>query len=148
MRKGDPAGRGALSAAATALCLVLVATACQLRQESGGVIVPAVEYQYLAKLTNLPAGRMPFRLRNEGKEPHELVLAKLDPGKNLGDLRGVRDLSTVVAGRPTTAKAAAGAETSIDVDLTSGIWLMVCLLYGPGGKSHADLGMAQTFNVQ
>jgi hypothetical protein len=103
-------------------------------------------------------GEIRMRFRNEGKEEHELVLVKKNPGvtesfDKLLELPEEKVASKVefLGGE----KAAPGEEAFVNADLTPGDFLMVCFIPEgslPGkegkGKPHFELGMKKEFSVE
>ena len=100
-----------------------------------------------------PAGEHVIRIVNGGPQPHEVFIAKLDPGKNVGDL-----LAWFMAGMNGTPPAAAmggtvgirpGGEQQIRVNLTAGEYGLFCFIEDAAdGKMHLEHGMVTQFTVQ
>ena len=54
---------------------------------AGARVVQIVTHEFaFAMPDSLPAGLTTFRLRNEGQQPHHLMLYRLEPGKSLADV--------------------------------------------------------------
>ncbi len=99
---------------ALAMALALVAFGSRVEGQGapaapiGAHVVPVVTHEFAFTLPDsLPAGLTTFRLRNEGRQPHHLMLYRLDTGKRLGDV-----LAALSAGgaHPAWMHAAGGPE--------------------------------------
>ena len=54
---------------------------------AGTRVVQIVTHEFaFAMPDSLPAGLTTFRLRNEGQQPHHLMLYRVEPGKSLADV--------------------------------------------------------------
>jgi hypothetical protein len=54
---------------------------------AGARVVQVVTHEFAFTMPDsLPAGLTTFRLRNEGRQPHHLMLYRLEPGKSLADV--------------------------------------------------------------
>src|SRR5581483_214219 len=102
----------------------------------------------------IPSGWTTVRLVNEGGEPHQAQLAKLDPGVTpeqivsagaSGGDRAIVALLTVAGGPNTTA--AHGGTTSVTVNLTPGDYVAMCFIPSADGTRHYAKGMIQRFTV-
>lgn len=90
-------------------------------------------------------------VRNEGSEDHELVIMRLDPGKGLGDVAAWQAAGSP-AERPFEFAGGVGAlppgGTAVaDLDLPPGDYIALCVVPGPGGAPHVEMGMVTTFTV-
>jgi uncharacterized cupredoxin-like copper-binding protein len=115
-------------------------------------LVTLTEYQF-----ELPAdftGRGSVVIENQGTEVHELVIAKLKPGKTANDLIAYEQLP-----RPRTAESPStdiagttfldpGQTARLDLDLEPGKYLAVCYIPNREGKPHLVLGMVHPFTVE
>jgi uncharacterized cupredoxin-like copper-binding protein len=95
-------------------------------------------------------GRGDVAFRNEGTDPHEVVLLQLDPGKTLADAAAYQ--SDPTADKPFSfaggvASVAPGTEAVATLDLEPGDYLATCLVPSADGTPHIDLGMLATFTV-
>lgn len=109
------------------------------------------------------AGRQTVRVVNDGKEPHDLVLFKLAPGKTADDVRkglnperarrpGEKDeppppLESLGTGAGGIAAIRSGMDVFFDADFTPGEYAMVCMATAPDGRSHIEHGMIRQFTV-
>jgi hypothetical protein len=109
------------------------------------------------------AGRHIVRVHNAGREPHDLVLFKLAPGKSLEELRTALNperarrpesaaepppLETLVTGFGGIAVIAPGMEVFFETDLTPGEYVLACMTTAPDGQSHIEHGMIQQGSVR
>ncbi|HET7622370.1 MAG TPA: hypothetical protein VFK39_10740 [Gemmatimonadaceae bacterium] len=99
----------------------------------------------------IPAGVTTFRLRNEGKEPHHLMLYRIDAGKTIRDV-----LAALAAGgaHPTWMHATGGpnavpngGESIATLALEPGNYVAFCHVKGPDGKIHFMKGMLKAVTV-
>ena len=108
------------------------------------------------------AGRHMVRVHNAGREPHDLVLFKLAPGKSLAELRTALNperarrpesgeeppLESLVTGFGGIAVIAPGMEVFFQTDLTPGEYVLACMTTAPDGQSHIEHGMIQQVSVR
>lgn len=95
----------------------------------------------------IPRGRVVFKVRNDGKVDHELVLAIVPPELPPIDeqLKGTeRQAITALATIPTRRP---GTGTTFAVDLAPGRYALLCFVRDPDGKPHALKGMNAEFRV-
>jgi len=100
----------------------------------------------------LPAGQTKVRLKNKGKEPHQLQFLKLEEGRSPADLAAA--LKTGTRGIPAWAKqmggpngVAPGKASEATVYLEPGSYVIICGVPGKNHQSHAELGMQKTLRV-
>jgi hypothetical protein len=100
----------------------------------------------------LPAGQITVRLRNQGKEPHQLQFIKLEEGKSPADLAAV--LKSGSQSLPSWAKhmggpngVNAGGVSEATLYLEPGSYVIICNVRGKRQQSHAALGMHKTLRV-
>jgi uncharacterized cupredoxin-like copper-binding protein len=100
----------------------------------------------------IPAGQTTVRLRNRGKEPHQLQLLKLEDGKSPADL--AEALTTGNHGIPSWAKqmggpngVQAGHTSEATLYLEPGSYVIICGIPGKQHQSHAELGMQKALRV-
>lgn len=114
------------------------------------VTVTTSEYQFIAP-AELPAGPTTFRLVNQGKLPHHVVIIRLDDGKTVADF----EAASAHEGPPPTWAVPVGGPNAVDpgrsatatVDLSAGSYVMVCFIPAPDGKPHMAHGMVKAFTV-
>ena len=110
--------------------------------------------EYHFELPDDFTGRGSVLVENQGQEVHELVVAKLKPGKTANDLIAYEQLP-----RPRTAESPStdvagttfldpGQGARLDLDLEAGEYLAVCYIPSPEGKQHLALGMVHPFTVE
>jgi uncharacterized cupredoxin-like copper-binding protein len=99
----------------------------------------------------LAAGSHLVRVRNDGKQAHEVVITKLLPGKT------PRELATwaeKMAGPPPAhflggvSPIAPGKSNDVELDLTPGHYVFLCFVPdAKDGKPHVEHGMVRDFVV-
>jgi hypothetical protein len=111
------------------------------------------------------AGRHVVRVENAGKEPHDLVLMKLAPGRTLEDVQrwlnperarraepGAKKepppaMETLLTGFGGIAAIGPGMEVFFETSLAPGDYALVCMATAPDGRSHIEHGMIQHLKV-
>jgi len=100
----------------------------------------------------LPAGQTTVRLKNKGKEAHQLQFLKLEDGRSAADLAAA--LKTGSRSVPSWAKqmggpngVGAGKAAEATVYLEPGSYVIICAIPGKHHQSHAELGMQKVFRV-
>jgi hypothetical protein len=163
--------RGTVGVACAVLaCATLVACGDDSgSSDSGGgssasdnaITVKASEYKFDVS-GELTAGYSQITLENDGKQPHELIAAKLKDGKTAADALPILEaegepdpaaLAEVFDGDPTTAfygtpgpLAPSDHQTTVS-NFTEGTYVFVCFFPSPDGKSHVSLGMLSEVTV-
>ncbi len=101
--------------------------------------------------TTLRAGDRLTLVRNDGKQAHELQIAKLLPGKTPADLAAWAEK---MAGPPPAhflggvAPLAPGKSNELELDLTAGHYVFLCFVPdAKDGKPHLEHGMVRDFVV-
>lgn len=114
------------------------------------VTVHAKEYAIVAP-ARLTAGATTFRLVNDGKEPHQISILKLAPGKTPAEF-----LAAAKANQPTPWALGAGGPNAAEpgqtieatVTLEPGTYILVCWIPSPGPPvPHVGKGMIQQLTV-
>ena len=115
-------------------------------------VVPVVTHDFAFTLPDsLPAGLTTFRLRNEGRQPHHLMLYRLEPGKRLGDVLaalnagGAHPAWMHAVGGPNAVPAAGEAVGT--VLLTPGPYVAFCHVKSPDQVLHFAKGMIKALVV-
>ncbi len=101
----------------------------------------------------LPTGSLTIQVVNDGPEPHELNLLKLEEGKTLNDL--IQFLNGA-GGPPPFAPVGGmnGLDTGLtgyaEIDLAPGNYVAICNIPSPmhQGNPHFSLGMIREFTVE
>ena len=99
----------------------------------------------------ITAGAQVWEIRNDGPQPHELVILKLAPGATPADVTAF--LAQPNGPPPFTSVGGmqglqAGLEGYINLNLEPGSYLALCDIPDPqSGKPHAALGMVMPFTV-
>jgi hypothetical protein len=101
--------------------------------------------------TPLTAGHNTIRVVNEGPDPHDLVLVKLEPGKTSDDilawLQAPEGPPPFGAGGGV-AVLARGMEAFFDADLTPGDYALLCMATAQDGRTHIENGMVHQVSVR
>lgn len=104
---------------------------------------------------NLTAGNVAFAVENQGEQPHEAILAKIDEGVDLEEAlnseedepEGIEVLGGVFEVQPGNSYNLVYTE-----ELEAGRYAFVCFLpdldEGPDGTPHALKGMVLEFNIE
>jgi hypothetical protein len=98
----------------------------------------------------LKAGHHTLRVINDGPDPHDLVMMKLEPGKTVEDLRSwLREPNgpPPFTGMGGVAVLAAGMDAYFDTDLTAGNYALICMATAQDGRTHIEHGMSQQIAV-
>jgi hypothetical protein len=102
----------------------------------------------------LTAGRHVVLVQNDGRQPHELVLLRLAPGKTVADF-GRWATTGGMKGPPPAMPLGGvgvidpGATGTFPVDLASGNYGLICFVPdAKDGKPHLAHGMMQDFKVE
>lgn len=99
----------------------------------------------------LAAGRQLIKVENVARQPHEVVLVQLAPGKSLADLTAwVASMQGPPPGKPIGGIPAflPGKNTYFEVNLTPGDYALICFVPDEkDGKPHLMHGMVQQFSV-
>jgi hypothetical protein len=114
------------------------------------VTVKLLDYGFESS-TPLTAGKHVIRIENDGGQDHELVLARLAPGKKVEDLAAwVEKMDGPPPGEPLGGVATIhpGGFGLITVDLTPGEYGFLCFVPdAKDGKPHVAHGMLQQFTI-
>lgn len=116
------------------------------------VTVNAADFHYTMP-AEVKAGKQVWKFINDGPQPHEIVLMKLEEGKTPDDVFAFfakpegKPPFTSLGGMQGISKGAAPA--FINLDLQPGNYIALCNIPDPQtGKSHAELGMVMPFTVK
>jgi hypothetical protein len=118
------------------------------------VHVVATEYQFEGVPETLEAGSYDFHLQNDGKEPHEFVLAQILTDTPVQDLLKLDDKALMKEIKPldgTFAEPGKGSAQPLSVELEAGRYVAVCFVPVKGKKNgppHAFEGMVHEFTVE
>lgn len=114
------------------------------------VTVHARDYAFDAP-NEMPAGMTTFRLVNDGKTLHHMVILRLDSGKTLADLQkafqhpGPPPGWIVPAGGPNAPDP--GSVSNATVEMAPGNYVLMCFIDFPGGVPHFTKGMIHSLTV-
>ena len=145
------------SARAAALLLPLILASCVTKpaapaaQASANALrIVASDFQFAAPDT-VAAGLTNIVMVNQGKEPHQAVVMRIDSGKTQAEVQAGMMGNTIPAwmsfpGGPNGAVP--GDSTNAMAVLTPGNYMLVCFLSGADGKPHLMKGMTKNFVVK
>jgi hypothetical protein len=113
------------------------------------VTMTAIDYGYQGPDT-IPAGMTTFRLVDQGKEPHQIQLIRLNEGKTMQDFtalpnNGPTPAWVVFVGGPSAADPGDTATATLSVE--PGKYVMLCFIPSPDGKPHVAKGMIRPLEV-
>ena len=123
-----------------------------------------VDHAFVPDSLLMKAGRHVIRVENNGREPHDMNMMKLAPGRTVEDLQrfmnperarrpGEKDdpppplheLGSMVGG---VAAMAPSMAAYFDADLTPGEYALFCMVTAPDGRSHIEHGMIRQIRVE
>ena len=116
------------------------------------VSVTASDFSFAAPDT-IPAGLTTVKLRNAGKEAHQVVFMRIDSGKTMADIAAImKDPNAKVPGWlyfPLGANGIVpGDSGNATATLTPGHYVLVCFVPSPDGTMHVNKGMARPLEVK
>jgi len=102
---------------------------------------------------SLPGGPLSIQVTNDGPEPHEFNILKLEDGKTAEDV--MKFLGGEAGGPPPFAPVGGingldlGVTGYAELDLAPGTYVAICNIHSPkaDGHQHFTLGMIKTFSV-
>lgn len=114
------------------------------------ITITMVDYAYQLSAP-MTAGRHVIRVENTGPEPHELLFMKLAPDRTLGDVhtwlvdpRNRPPFSEVLGG---VVIERVGDEAYFEVELSTGTYVLYCVITARDGRRHWEHGMLQQIQV-
>jgi hypothetical protein len=130
------------------------APACEPVGDGGGVAVAVTldEWSVAAEPASAAAGEVTFDVRNDGAEPHELVVVKAGSPSELTVVEGRVDEDALPAGTFVGEVEAfpAGETCEGTFELAAGNYVLFCNIAETEDgelESHFEEGMATTFSV-
>lgn len=117
------------------------------------VEIAGVDFAFEGVPDEVASGSTAFAFSNEGESAHEMIVFQLQEGKTAEDvleLEGEDDpaAAEVVAGEVGGTFGTPGSQTTyVNAEVEPGTYALICFIPGPGGESHAELGMRATFTV-
>jgi uncharacterized cupredoxin-like copper-binding protein len=129
---------------------VLPAVGTAASEPSADIVVHMKEYGYQLS-SPITAGEHRLRVEDDGSQPHELELVRLDSGKSVVDLEKWVDAQQgPPPGDPLggVATLAPGEQAFFSSDFTPGRYALICFVPdAKDGKPHFLHGMMQQFTV-
>lgn len=116
------------------------------------VSITGMDFAFQAPDT-IPAGLTTVKFQNAGKEPHQVVLLRIDSGKTMADVATLmKDPNAKVPGWlsfPAGANSVVpGDSSNATATLTAGHYILVCFLASADGTPHAGKGMVRPLEVK
>lgn len=114
------------------------------------VTVTAKDFAFEAP-AEIPAGLTTFRLTNDSKNFHHLILVRLDSGKTASDFTeaikkpGPFPAWAPIVGGPNAPNPSQQSNATLDVQ--PGNYVMLCVVDVPGGIPHVAKGMIKALTV-
>ena len=123
--------------------------------EAPDVKVVGLDYSFEAPAT-VKAGETSIELTNNGKEPHEANLLKLNEGVTLQQaVQGLMAAEATPGGPPPPVTLAGGAQgilpgqkTVVVADLSKGEYALVCFITDATNTPHIAKGMVRSLKVE
>jgi uncharacterized cupredoxin-like copper-binding protein len=137
-------------AAALALCAACTRPVSPAA-DANVVTVTATEYAFGAPDT-IPAGLTTLRMTNNGKEPHQAGLVRIDSRKTLAEVQralmspGAPPAWAVFVGGPDVVVP--GDTANSTQALSPGTYVLICFFPSPDGKMHLEKGMIRPLVVK
>ena len=120
--------------------------------EGGQLTVTGVDFAFQVDPTTLPAGETEVTFENDGKEEHQLIMARLS--EDSPPLEELLKMSEKESGKyleeefnQAQKPIKTGQSTTFSADLSPGTYGMVCFVANKKGP-HAFQGMFGTFTVE
>ncbi|MDQ6830758.1 MAG: cupredoxin domain-containing protein [Gemmatimonadota bacterium] len=114
------------------------------------VVVTLNDYSFTLS-TPVSAGKHTFEVRNTAKQPHEIFIVQLAPGKTAADFKTwLGKMAGPPPGRPVggTAGMVPGISNYFTADITPGNYVLMCFVPdAKDGKPHLEHGMFQEVKV-
>ena len=105
-------------------------------------------------LSSLTTGKHTVTVTNDGPQPHEATIVKLNDGVNVDTVKGMLSASPAPSGPPAWTNVggstgiAPGTKATMEVDLPAGNYAFICFIPDPAtGKSHLELGMIGALTI-
>jgi hypothetical protein len=115
------------------------------------ITISARDYAYVGP-TQIPAGLVSLTLVNDGKEPHQAQLARLNDGVTMDQIQAALQKGpeaaiplVSLAGGPSVVMP--GKQQQVTVDLAEGQYVMLCFVESPDGMPHLAKGMISPLQV-
>ncbi|MGH7714050.1 MAG: hypothetical protein ACREOG_22410, partial [Gemmatimonadaceae bacterium] len=136
------------------IVLLSVLVACGSRARDTGIVALSVITRDFAFETSdsVPAGRVRMTMRNAGPSYHHVQVVRIE--RNLS-WQEARDSLPEDGSLPSWMRAVGGAEgpdnyariVTVDLDLRSGLHLLICRIYAPDRRAHSAHGMVRPLHV-
>jgi uncharacterized cupredoxin-like copper-binding protein len=120
---------------------------------SSEVTITATDYDFRASTQRIAAGRVSLTLDNQGDEPHQVQLGRVEPGVTVDSfVQAFHEHGSAAAEKALRWQTGVngiepGAKATVIGDLEAGQYLMVCFVPGHDGVSHIDKKMVVPVEV-
>ncbi|MGI8485877.1 MAG: hypothetical protein ACR2OU_16660 [Thermomicrobiales bacterium] len=114
--------------------------------------ITAKDYEFQLPAT-VPGGYTEITLKNEGPDTHHAMFMRLNEGKTLDDFMAAAKLPNfgalfaVSTSQGGPASIDAGQESSVILNLQTGQYVVICVIPGPDGMPHYQMGMLAPITV-
>ena len=132
--------------------VVTSAGATKPAEPKADVVMTLTDYGFDA-VPAITAGRHTVRVENVAQQSHEVVIARLQPGKTMGEALewynagGVGPGPVVALGG--SAGIAKGRHLFLDIDFTPGDYVLLCFIPdAKDGRPHSEHGMVRQLTVK
>jgi plastocyanin len=134
--------------------LQVTGTAVDTPLPAGDAELTLQDFAYVG-LSDMTAGQHTVAVTNEGPQPHEATLVKLNEGTTVEQVVQAFTSTEAPSGPPPWTSAggiaglAAGSTATMDIEVEAGDYAFICFVPDPAsGKPHAALGMVGGLTVQ
>jgi uncharacterized cupredoxin-like copper-binding protein len=138
--------RGRTALAAVAGALAIVAASCggsgSAGTSTGDVVVTMKDFSITTSAASFPAGDVTFGIQNAGPSAHEFVIIRTDDAPDALPIENGEIPEDRIDLVDEAEDIAPGTDTSLNVSLTAGSYVLVCNL-----PSHYGAGMHAAFTV-
>ena len=134
--------------------LAVTGTAVDAPLPAGDAEVTLQDFAFVG-LTTLTPGEHTVTVTNDGPQPHEATLVKLNEGTTVEQVTQAFTSTEAPSGPPPWTSAggiagvAAGTTAAMDISVEAGEYAFICFIPDPAsGRPHAALGMVGGLTVQ
>ncbi len=128
-------------------------TAGNMTEPTADVTATMKDFEFTVPAT-VKSGAQTWRVTNEGPQPHEVFMFRLESGKTMDDMMAFFNNPNPSGPPPFSPAGGIGAISTgktgwVSFDLEAGDYVALCFVPDPAsGKSHAELGMIAQFTAQ
>lgn len=157
LNDGDPKNPKALAAQGYFKTFTVAASAHTADAPKADYKIQLADFALALPARTLTAGKKVWEVVNDGRQPHFLFIAKVQPGKTAEDVMKFLMAGPAAEGAPPldmipglgTAALTTGKSNFITMDLQPGTYFAACFVGDPQTHMpHAMIGMTQFFEVK